>query len=295
MLWFATVWEPKKGSPKLSSSYSPVHGPSTSVCLSWGLLHSADSQLTFQMLAQLPGEASYKLFTLSWDCLWNHKYRNRLRRNGKVVFWRLETLTTSILNDCSTKGQDTLTSSPQEPICPICQKQAVTSLLPQVSPAQVDSWVHLFQALSIYATSYSSSNGRGSLRGWLWRKSNQAATAPRKKKKSDTEIFILVWQKKKKKNQLGLLHTSRQEGDLTFGSSNELPKGQALLSDFRSTRGNSAYRLKNSDLCGQHCSPEWAHCHRELTQFTVPLESAMSKAHSIHPAVLGQLSMQPLY
>lgn len=148
-----------------------------------------------------------------------------------------------------------MTSSPQEPICPICQKQAVTSLLPQVSPAQVDSWVHLFQALSIYATSYSSSNGRGSLRGWLWRKSNQAATAPRKKKKVILK-FSFWFDKKKKKKQLGLLHTSRQEGDLTFGSSNELPKGQALLSDFRSTRGNSAYRLKNSDLCGQHCSPE---------------------------------------
>lgn len=52
----------------------------------------------------------------------------------------------SILNDCPTKGQDTLTLSPQEPICPICQKQAVISLPPQVSPAQVDS---LFR-LSLY-------------------------------------------------------------------------------------------------------------------------------------------------
>lgn len=62
---------------------------------------------------------------------------------GKRYFGGCKLSLPSILNDCPTKGQDTLTLSPQEPICPICQKQAVTSLLPQVSPAHVDSWVHL--------------------------------------------------------------------------------------------------------------------------------------------------------
>lgn len=65
---------------------------------------------------------------------------------GKWYYGECRLSLPSVLNDCPTKGQDTLTLSPQESICLICQKQAVISLLPQVSPAQVGS---LFR-LSIY-------------------------------------------------------------------------------------------------------------------------------------------------
>lgn len=62
---------------------------------------------------------------------------------GKQYFGGCRLSLPSILNAYPTKSQDSLTLSPQEPICPICQKQAMTSQVPQVSPAQVDSWVHL--------------------------------------------------------------------------------------------------------------------------------------------------------